>query len=395
MENHWRTPFDLSDKVRTASVLKAYQLLRTLKMFKYDGMPDTIPPEYLELILQTSGKCIISNAYNGKDLYAYYGEFSGEPDPYGIPKLFTFANAGQGYSATLEIGTECVLCRNDYLMYALRDLNDLYASILAENLLSLDVASIMSRMTALIVGETDSDKKAADKFIADLKRGEYGSVVSNGFNEGITVNPIKAGANDRGISELIQYHQYFRGLWDMELGLKSTTLMKKEPVVEDEINAMDDKLLPLVDDMLECRRLFVSQVNDLYGTDISVDLDSAWNVRHQIAGHIAEGEPTIEGGNIADPDGTPNASTDASTDASTELAPDPAPNTGTDSIADELPDGNSVPESDESEINPDDVPNVEVTVNITTGDDAIVETITGGSEPEIEGGEEDESERES
>ena len=41
----------------------------------------------------------------------------------------------------------------------------------------------------------------------------------------------------------------------------------------------NDALIPLVEDMLNCRRTALEKVNELFGTSISVDLKSSWQAR--------------------------------------------------------------------------------------------------------------------
>ena len=57
--------------------------------------------------------------------------------------------------------------------------------------------------------------------------------------------------------------------------------MKREYQSEEELQANTDVLLPLVDNMLECRKLAIEAVNKKYGTSISVDKNSSWENKQQ------------------------------------------------------------------------------------------------------------------
>jgi hypothetical protein len=50
----------------------------------------------------------------------------------------------------------------------------------------------------------------------------------------------------------------------------------------------EQALLPLIDDMLFCRHLYAQKVNDMFGTDISVTFDSAWDDTEEKAGDNIE-----------------------------------------------------------------------------------------------------------
>jgi hypothetical protein len=52
--------------------------------------------------------------------------------------------------------------------------------------------------------------------------------------------------------------------------------MKRESINSNESQLNDDMLHPLIDDMLRMRREALDQVNEMFGTNITVDFNSAW-----------------------------------------------------------------------------------------------------------------------
>jgi hypothetical protein len=52
--------------------------------------------------------------------------------------------------------------------------------------------------------------------------------------------------------------------------------MKRESINSNEAQLNDDMLTPLIDDMLFVRQRQVGKINDMFGTNISVRLGSAW-----------------------------------------------------------------------------------------------------------------------
>jgi hypothetical protein len=75
---------------------------------------------------------------------------------------------------------------------------------------------------------------------------------------------------------LIESQQYIRATWFNDLGLNANYNMKRESINSGESQLNDDALLPLVDNMLECRKIAVDKINAMFDTSISVDLASAW-----------------------------------------------------------------------------------------------------------------------
>ena len=52
--------------------------------------------------------------------------------------------------------------------------------------------------------------------------------------------------------------------------------MKREAINSNESQLNDDMLFPTVDDMLERRKEGIEKVNKMYGTNITVELNSSW-----------------------------------------------------------------------------------------------------------------------
>lgn len=266
--------YDVTDKENTAFDYVLYMLNRTQSMFRWSGLPDTIPARMIELYLQINGNLAISE-YEGS-LYAFRGGLGGEPDEYYMPTIFTVANPALDYSANLRIGEECEVIPNDSLYIGLMPMFKRYASMMAENLLSMRVAMINSRVVDLVSATDDSTRKSAEKFFQDVEDGELGVIMSNEFLEGIRSTPYGSEGHYNTITSLIELHQYYKASWYNDLGLNANYNMKRESISRGESQLNDDALLPLVDDMLRCRNEGAERVNRLYGTEITVELASSW-----------------------------------------------------------------------------------------------------------------------
>ena len=57
--------------------------------------------------------------------------------------------------------------------------------------------------------------------------------------------------------------------------------MKRERLNLGEVSMNVDVLLPYVENMLNSRRDAIKQVNEMFGTDIKVDLNSSWKLEHE------------------------------------------------------------------------------------------------------------------
>ena len=62
--------------------------------------------------------------------------------------------------------------------------------------------------------------------------------------------------------------------------------MESESINSNESQMNNDALLPLIDNMLNCRKEFTENTNKMFNTNISVEFDSSWE--DNIEEHDAE-----------------------------------------------------------------------------------------------------------
>ena len=265
--------YDFANKKKSVGIYISYMLARTQQMFSWKNLPDTIPQRALELYIQTNGNACITKVDD--KLYAFIGGMGGAPDVYYMPTLYTISNPALNFSKSLVIDKECVVIPNDSVYLGLIPMFRRYATQLCENDISLNMVDIITRIQALISAPDDRTKASAEKYINDILIGKLGVVAESAFFDGIKVSPFAAHNNDQ-MTNLIEYHQYLKASWFNDLGLHSNYNMKRESINSNEAQLDEDALLPLVDDMLERRKEACKKINDMFGTDISVELSSSW-----------------------------------------------------------------------------------------------------------------------
>lgn len=281
---------DILNKEESAFNYLLTMLNRTSQIFEYDGLPDTIPAYMLELYLQLNGHVSITKVK--EKLYALPGNMGGPPDPYNRPTMYVVANPGLGYSASLQITNflppyaaistqgECVLIKNDTMAEGIYKLCSRFATQLAENDVSIRSAQINARHQVFIDAQTDEELAAANEYLDGVVAGKIGAVASKAFLEGVKVSNISVQSANT-IIQLIELQQYLKASWFNEIGLNANFNMKREYLSEEELSATTDILLPLIDDMLKCREEALEKVNSLYGTNISVKKNSAWENKQE------------------------------------------------------------------------------------------------------------------
>lgn len=267
-------PYRFKDKDRAVRNYVEYMLIRTMSMFDYEGLPDTMPKRALETYLQMNGMvCIFEHEGN---LYCSFGGWGGEPDAYYTPTKFIVANPYLDVFKTFTVGEDCVIIRNDSLYKGLRPLFQRYATQLMTNDVSMQLAGINSRIVALIDAPDDRTRESAERVLKKVSDGDLGVIGSNAFLEGIHTEPYATGNHAALISALIELQQYYKASWYNELGLQANYNMKREAINSNESQLNEDALLPLIDDMIACRKEGFERVREMFGVDISVDFGSAW-----------------------------------------------------------------------------------------------------------------------
>lgn len=273
------------DKGMLLSSYIRYFLARLQSMFIYEGLPDTIPQKWLENYLLVNGSCVWVK--NGEDLVVTRAGIGGKPDVYYIPTECIVANPYMNQTdgnRTYTRDVDCVLMVNDTYAQGLLPLLKKYCSMLVENEITMSIADIMSRATIILSAADDNTKDSAELFIKHLLEGKLDVIGESPFLVGnqdraLTVNQLSNSAAI--LTDLIEYQQYIKaGLYN-ELGLQSNYNMKRESINAGESQLNEDMLHPLIDNMLTERQQALEKVNAMFGTNITVRFNSAWEINER------------------------------------------------------------------------------------------------------------------
>lgn len=253
-------------------------LAKTQAMFVYEGLPDTVPAEELERLLQTEGNAFFAEV-NG-DLYALQGAAGGEPDPYNRPTIYTVANPALKLNKSYKIGVDGVFIKNDTNGNSLLPIIGKFAVLYTDGIISLNTASILTRITMLISASDDKTKQSADEFLKKILDGDFSVIGENAFFKGVNMQTA-ATSNTQYITQLVELVQYYKANMLNELGLNANYNMKRERLNTGEVAMNVDVLLPYVDNMLHERQKALKQVNEMFGTEINVRFGSSWYLEHE------------------------------------------------------------------------------------------------------------------
>ena len=279
--------YNIIDKQRRTREHIIYMLDRTQQIFKWKGLPETIPQHNLEFLLQVNGNACITEVEEVPDgrgkagLYAFFGGMGGMLNAYYEPTIYTVANPYLEYNKELEIGKDCIRARNDKNGIGLIPLFMRYGAMMNENEISLNMLAINYRIDNLISADDDRTYESAKEYLNNIVAGKFGAISSSEFFEGIKTD--KSGSTNKNIKDLIEYEQYLKASWYNEIGLNSNYNMKRERIVSAEAELTDDALIPLVDNMLDWRLKACEEIKELYSDkydleDLTVELNAIWDL---------------------------------------------------------------------------------------------------------------------
>ena len=260
-------------------------LNKTLTMFLYTNLPDTLPIEELEKILQLNGTGFVTLI--DEQLVVIKGSYSyDEVDIYNRPykincylpdkKTFKMFNISDG-----------VIIKNDYLERGLLPIFKKWGYLINESELTLIIANRYKRMVKTFIANDDPTAESVRNYLSKVDNGESSVITSSILWESLKIDGEK---NTNTLHELIEYDNYIKSELYKEIGLYSNDNMKKERLISSEVENGMNSIYPLVDNMLNCRKQAIDKINKKYNTNISVEFTSSWEYRLNLGENITEVE---------------------------------------------------------------------------------------------------------
>lgn len=263
----------INDKARNISQLNRYMLAKTLSMFDYSGLPDSVPQKELEKILQTHGYAFYTEIDDVP--YVLWGGMGGELDEYYNPTEIVIHNPALGINNNFNINEDGVLIKNDDMEIGLLPLFERFNTLMIENQINMDMHGFNSRALKLISASDDRTKESAELFLKKLRNGESAVIGDNAMFEGVKVHTSNSGGGST-LVHLIEYQQYLKAALYNEVGISAPSNMKRERLNSGEVNQQEDALMIFVDSMLKCRKEAIQKINEKYSENIEVKFSGAW-----------------------------------------------------------------------------------------------------------------------
>lgn len=293
------TKYDFKNKEKNLNDYITYMLNRSVTMFKYHNLPDTMPQREIELLLQCNGwGCVCE--ING-NLYCLNGGLGGVPNAYNMPTEIIINNPYLKYNKTLTIDTDCVIIPNDSMYVGLLPMYNRYCTMLVENDITMILATVNKRVQNLLSANDDNTVESAKNFLKKVFDGELGVIAESKLFDSLKVNASSVNSTV-SMTELFEFEQYVKASLYNEIGLSANYNMKRERLTSAEVETNTDNLYPLVDDMINQRRKAVEKINEMFGTNIEIEFNSSWDNRPFNGASIHNVEEEVNGSELVTED---------------------------------------------------------------------------------------------
>ena len=312
----------ITNKKEQLSKFRADMLNKSLTMFEWKNLPDTLPAVEIEKQLQTNGYSIIAKVQG--NIYAFQGGFSGQ-DPYNQPTTAIVNNPSLKYNGTFTINDDCVIIKNDDMQQGLIHIYNKYGTLLIENQITMLMTDYNYRMPFTISSKDDSTTQSAREYLQKVIDGSLGVIGEAKLFDALKVTPT----NNKGVNsfaDLYGYQQFIEAQLNNTIGLATNNNMKRERLTTNEIEVNKNASYPLIDNMLRNRKQAVEKINKMFDLDIDVEFSSIWNGTNEDDNNGSNGDNPV-----SDNDTTVNSGVDKPEESNQEPTSDNEPTNGTQS----------------------------------------------------------------
>ena len=263
----------ITNKKEQLSKFRADMLNKSLTMFEWKNLPDTLPAVEIEKQLQTNGYSIIAKVQG--NIYAFQGGFSGQ-DPYNQPTTAIVNNPSLKYNGTFTINEDCVIIKNDDMQQGLIHIYNKYGTLLIENQITMLMTDYNYRMPFTISSKDDTTTQSAREYLQKVIDGSLGVIGEAKLFDALKVTPTNNKVVN-SFADLYGYQQFIEAQLNNTIGLATNNNMKRERLTTNEIEVNKNASYPLIDNMLRNRKQAVEKINKMFDLDINVEFSSIWN----------------------------------------------------------------------------------------------------------------------
>ena len=253
--------------------------------FVYEGLPETLPQEFLEYYLALNGTIAVgkvSELGESSDIYLAMGAYNGNYNGY-LPEEYTAAVTGLGEISGKWYGeNKTVVVGKNNLMGAPEFDIPFTAEVLSQVDISEKVNVIFARLNRIPYADNDTEKLGIESAIKAIVEGDVYAVanrnVKSKFDEFLEQSRVEGDKfldlvdvdKINGLQYLNQYRDNVMKRFLSRRGYMVQTTSKLAQQTNSEIHGSDSYALLYPLEQLRERQKMVESINSLFGTSITV-----------------------------------------------------------------------------------------------------------------------------
>lgn len=253
--------------------------------FVYEGLPETLPQEFLEYYLALNGTIVVgkvSELGESSDIYLAMGAYNGNYNGY-LPEEYTAAVTGLGEISGKWYGdNKTVVVGKNNLMGAPEFDIPFTAEVLSQVDISEKVNVIFARLNRIPYADNDTEKQGIETAIKAIVEGDVYAVanrnVKSKFDEFLEQSRVEGEKfldlvdvdKINGLQYLNQYRDNVMKRFLSRRGYMVQTTSKLAQQTNSEIHGSDSYALLYPLEQLRERKKMVESINSLFGTSITV-----------------------------------------------------------------------------------------------------------------------------
>lgn len=250
--------------------------MKLFSIYRFKELPEIQDKDFLQETLFREGVmcCFIPKNSAGPIL------LNGSATGYNMfyhPSQFIIANPVLG-NYTLNIGVDCELldlghCAGDF--YSFEPLVVRYATLLASIDGSLNMTLMNSKVAQVFMSNSNATLKTMQKIYDDVSEGKPAVFIAKGLRDDIEMKPYFNNVKNTYIgTELLQDRQTIMNQFLTEIGINNANTQKRERLITAEADSNQGEVKAIVDEVLDRMNICFDKINAMFGTNMSVELNT-------------------------------------------------------------------------------------------------------------------------
>lgn len=283
-------------------------------------------------------------------IYNVIGSLGGEPDEFYVPVTYVVANPILGSkrfyrkdwkdhskNGVVIFNTDIdSLGYNQVINGGLYDLISQTATLLADNIVSINCQQINSRVQVFFTADGKASAASGEAVLKRMYAGSPYQILDSDIVDKITVNPISNVGVANNITQLVELNNFIISNFFQSIGIRSNDIRKKERLITAEIEEQNDVVaISLLEILTSWQRGF-DEVNELYGTDIVVELNPV--LIREIKEQFMDDEPAEETTATVEEDSQDETDVETVEEETEESQPEPEEEESVEEVIEELED---------------------------------------------------------